>query len=341
MAAAGSAAYPKRCDRAAGSGVRMKTSLVIATHRRPAMIERLLRNLATCTFPPDVEVRLVENGPKCGVEAIAAANDLGGRVRYHYREQGMKSLALNHAIAASDADLIIFFDDDITLPAEIVQTYVEAALRLGPGHFFGGGLTALAETPCPAHLVPYLPRSASGWCYADRETAIPAGEFDFFFGANWAAFRTDLLAAGLFARDLGIGASRYSSVGEEEELQKRLTAKGLTPVYLAHADVGHPVPAECYTEAWLRRRRFRLGVMDWMVNHSPARGRTFLGAPVWMVRRLIAEQARAVVALGTSSPAPRIDHAMEAAHYTGLIYGAVLEKRRSADAGKAFAAAGA
>lgn len=294
------------------------------------MVERLLRNLAACAFPPGVDVHLVENGPKCGVEAIVAAHDLGGRVRYHYREQGMKSLALNHAIEAGDADLIIFFDDDITLPPDIVQTYVEAALRLGPGHFFGGGLIALAEAACPAHLVSYLPRSARGWSYADRETAIPVDEFDFFFGANWAAFRTDLLAADLFARDLGIGASRYSSVGEEEELQKRLVAKGLTPVFLAHADIGHPVPAECYTEAWLRRRRFRLGVMDWVMNHSPARGHTLFGAPVWSLRRLIAEQMAVLTAVVRRAPAAqRVEHAMEAAHHSGMIYRAVSERWRA------------
>ena len=44
--------------------------------------------------------------------------------------------------------------------------------------------------------------------------------------------------------------------------------------------IGHPVPAECYTEAWLRRRRFRLGVMDWAMNHSPARGHTLFVEPL-------------------------------------------------------------
>src|SRR5262249_32776559 len=69
-----------------------------------------------------------------------------------------------------------FFDDDVRVSTGIIETYVEAAQRYGPGHFFGGPLLIDAEAPCPAHLVPYLPPSATGWAFANRETEIKASE---------------------------------------------------------------------------------------------------------------------------------------------------------------------
>ena len=116
----------------------MKTAVVIATHRRPAPLERLLGRLADAPPREELEVRVVENGPRCGAEAICRRSALGARVHYAYRPAGNKALALNQAIADSDADFFIFLDDDITPPADIIDVYLDAARRRGPGFFFGG-----------------------------------------------------------------------------------------------------------------------------------------------------------------------------------------------------------
>ncbi|HEY4076669.1 MAG TPA: glycosyltransferase [Rhizomicrobium sp.] len=301
----------------------MKTAIIIATHRRPALLERLLGDLAQNALPPDSEVRVVENGAPGGAQGICERNDLGGKVHYSYQQEGRKSTALNRAVRDTAADFLIFFDDDVSVPPNIVQTYCNAALRRGPGNFFGGPLTADAEVSCPVELADYLPRSAIGWRPGDLETVMSSVDFEYFFGANWAVFRQDLAQAGLFAEELGITASRYSPLGEETEIQARLVETGVRPVYLPGAPVCHHVPRECYTARWVWRRRFRLGVTDWTRTEraQQARCRTVLGVPAWLVRATAQQKLRVALSWATSANR-QTDLRMRDAYLSGLLYGA-------------------
>jgi GT2 family glycosyltransferase len=306
----------------------MKTAIIIATHRRPVLLERLLGDLALNALAPDSEVRVVENGTSSGAKDICERNTLDGMTHYCYQREGRKSAALNCAVRDTTADLLIFFDDDVSVPSDIVQTYREAALRRGPGHFFGGPLTADAEIPCPVELADYLPRSAVGWRPGDLEKIMGGADFEYFFGANWAVFRQDLAKTGLFAEELGITASRYSPLGEETEIQARLVEAGIKPVYVPGATVRHHVPCECYTARWVQRRRFRLGVTDWARTEKAqqAHCRTVMGVPAWLVRATVQQKLR--VALSWVTGASRQTHIrMRDAYLSGLLYGAWTARR--------------
>ena len=284
----------------------MKTAIIIATYKRPGLVERALRNLAECEFPPDVEIRVAENGPACGVEEICTRITVGGRVRYSYSPAANKVQALNRVIRECGAEFLIFFDDDVTMPGDIVSIYTDAARRYGAGHFFGGPLMIDAEITCPSYLVPHLPRSATGWSLGDREIEIEASRFEFFFGANWAAFRSDLTATGLFAKNLGVTDEKYSPMGEETELQHRLIDVGMRAIYLPGAVVHHLVERECYTMAWAWRRSFRLGRTDWIVSHSAVpKRRQLLGVPLWIIRRAGEQKIKALASHLSNMPIER------------------------------------
>jgi GT2 family glycosyltransferase len=315
----------------------LKTVIIIPTHKRAAMLKRLLTDLARAALSPDISVQVVENGPRSGAQTICEEIACNGGLRYRYFPQGHKSAALNFAIRNSSEDFIIFFDDDVALPGNIVSIYVEAARRYGPGHFFGGPLTADTEIPCPADLAPYLPLSATGWAPADREMVMDKDRFGYFFGANWAAFRSDLNAVGPFSEELGITASPRSAMGEENDIQERLVQAGVKPVYLPGAMVHHHVPAECYTPAWVWRRRFRLGVTDWKRTEcvEQAHCRKLLGVPAWLLRAALQQKSKAVLSAmlcrrGTT------DIRMQEAYLRGLLHGA-WTTRRQQDAGRAAA----
>ena len=307
----------------------MKTAIIIATYRRPALVERALRNLAECELPPDVEIHILENGPACGVDEICRRITIGGRVRYAYSPVANKVLALNRAIRESKAEFLIFFDDDVTVPKDIVTTYVDAARRYGAGHFFGGPLMIDAEIACPPHLVPHLPRSAIGWSLGSRETEIEARCFEFFFGANWAAFQPDLMAVGLFAENLGVTGEKYSPVGEETELQHRLIKTGAKAIYLPGAFVHHLVQRECYTMAWVWRRSFRLGLTDWIVSHRAVpKRRHFLGVPLWIIRKAMEQRIKALVSHLSSMPIERKTAIrIRNAYLAGMLRGAWIERK--------------
>jgi len=305
------------------TSVQMKTGIIIPTHRRTAMMERLLRDLANSTLPPNTMIYVVENGPRGGVREICEKAGLDGRLQYLYCPKGHKSAALNFAIESGTEDFLIFFDDDVALPGDIVATYTEAAQRYRPGHFFGGPLIAHAEIPCPAELVPYLPRSALGWVPANREVVMDNADFEYFFGANWAVFRSDLERVGLFSEELGITASPRSPMGEENEIQMRLLQAAVKPVYLPGAKVRHHVPRECYTTRWAWRRRFRLGVTDWKrtEREQQAHCRKLLGIPAWLLRAVIQQQVNVTLS-GLFGWARKTELRMRHAYLCGLLHGA-------------------
>jgi GT2 family glycosyltransferase len=309
----------------------MKTAVIVPTYCRPSFLERELLNLSECSLQPDVEILVIENGPASGVEDICRANSVGGRVRYLYSPIAGRSIAVNHAIRTSDADFFIFFDDDLRVPKNIIATYVDAAQRYGRGFIFGGPLVPDAEAECPSHLLPYLPRSATGWSLGDSETQIETSRFEFFFGANWAVFRSDLLASGLFAEDLGVTAEKYSPVGEETELQHRLISVNVKAVYLPDAVIYHFVPRECYTLDWVRRRNFRLGVTDWIVTHSSEkRRREILGIPAWIIKAVVKQKTKVWISyLLNLSIEQRTLSKIRDAYLTGILHGAWTERGRS------------
>ncbi|HEY4077864.1 MAG TPA: glycosyltransferase [Rhizomicrobium sp.] len=301
----------------------MKTAIIIPTHRRADLLERLLFDLDRATLAADTEIHVVENGPRSGAEEVCQKHPLGGRMRYCYLPEGRKSAALNHAIANSDADLLIFFDDDIRIPRNIVDIYEDAALRHGHGYFFGGPLATDAEIPCPSDLAPYLPLSAKGWSPSSEEATMDAATFEYFFGANWSAFRGDLTRAGLFAENLGITASHLSPLGEENEIQERLIQANVKPVYLPGALIQHHVPRECYTTGWVWRRRFRLGVTDWTRKESAEQQncRKLFGVPAWLLRTVAQRKVMALLSMVTGR-ARQTDTAMRDAYLSGLLHGA-------------------
>lgn len=309
----------------------MKTAIIIATFKRPDFLERLLISLSKCSFPPDVEIHVIENGPVSGAEETCRTHSVGGRVKYFYWHVAVKSLALNHVIHSGDADFLIFFDDDVKVPENIVSLYVDAAQRYGKGHFFGGPLIPDSDVECPTHLVPYLPRSAAGWSHGDYETEIKSADFEFFFGANWASFRSDLVRAGLFADELGITGEKNSPVGEETELQQRMVAAGMKAIYLPGAVIHHFVPRECYTVRWVWHRNFRLGVTDWITTYSAMKARRkIFGVPAWILRSAIEQKVWLLRSyLQLFSLARRTEIQIRYAYLAGMIHGARAEHMRS------------
>lgn len=305
--------------------VQMKTAIIIPTYKRPALMERLLHSLEQAAPPPDTRIYIIENGPQTGIQEICARSGL--ELHYRHFPIGHKSAALNFAIENSTEDLLVFFDDDVAVSRNIIATYTEAARGYGPGYFFGGPLAADAETVCPADLKPYLPLSALGWAPADHEVVMDKEDFEYFFGANWAVFRSDLQKVGLFSEELGINASPRSPMGEENDIQLRLLQADVKPVYLPDALVLHHVPHECYTMKWVSRRRFRLGVTDWKRKEKTeqAHCRKLLGVPAWLVRAVMQHMVKALASriLGWTR---KTEIRMQQAYLQGLLYGAWITR---------------
>jgi len=302
----------------------MKTAIIIPTYNRSLSVERLLSNLSQCDFPPKVEITVVENGSRGDTEAVCNSNTVGNRVRYLHSQIPGRSVALNFAIEQSEADFFIFFDDDITVPPSMVKTYVDAAQRYGQGHFFGGPLVAETEASCPSYLLRYLPASAKGRSLYDQETEIEASRFDFFFGGNWGAFRRDLIKVGLCDENLGAAPGKYSPAGDEVELQQRLVAAGMRPIYLPGAVIHHFVDKECYTPEWVSHVHLRYGLTDFIIARKTGkRGREILGVPLRVTGEIVKQKIKLSIArLLRLSIERRMELKIREAYLSGWLYGA-------------------
>ncbi len=191
----------------------------IATTGRPDLLRRTLQSLAKCHLPVNYkETVVIENGPRCGAEDVVQAAHPLLNVRYMYAPQANKSAALNAALATARNCLIFYTDDDVTLDPGILQSYSDAAEKADAGKYFGGPADVEYESPPPLWLRPYLPRSAAGWQWAGDPNCVDVPDF---LGFNWAAFATDLRAAGGFDANRGPGAPS-GSTGQESDMLRRL-----------------------------------------------------------------------------------------------------------------------
>lgn len=272
------------------------TAVIIATCGRPELLHRTLVSLAAARRPDTVrEVLVVENGGAQGAREVVEELDDRLPIRHFLLEAGNKSRALNMAIERTSAEFVYFLDDDVVLDPGALEVYVDAAARYGSGHHFSGPLEAEWEAEPPDWLKSYLPPSARGWHHGDEEKYY---DLPYFIGSNWAAFRTDMLAAGGFKEHIGPG-SPTGAIGDERDLQQRMLDAGNRGVYLPGARIRHHVPADACDFEWARRRQHRTGLTygvldlppDLEGGPSPARlaGRlrlAILGAKVIVARSL-------------------------------------------------------
>lgn len=278
-------------------------SVVVATRGRPVLLARLLENLAGAAALRDPredihELLVVENGPPSGAEEACTEAQSRLPIRYAHLPGIGKSPALNHALAQAEGDLLVFLDDDVRLGPDTVELYRRAASRYGPGHFFGGPVEVDRETEPPEWLREYLPTSVLGWSLGDREIIHCSPDFH---GANWGAFRQDLLALGGFAVHLG-PTPRYRALAEETELQRRMLAAGLRAIYLPAARVWHHVPRQMCTLRWARRRAYQASMSKALQGEFETTGPLIAGVPRWLYRRCAGDTLRWLFALVMLKP---------------------------------------
>ncbi|MGD0461475.1 MAG: glycosyltransferase [Tepidisphaeraceae bacterium] len=289
----------------------------IATAGRPDLLRRTLQSLGECRLPAGYrEAVVVENGPRAGAEDVLRTAPPSLNLRYMYQPQGNKSAALNAALATFGDGLIFFTDDDVRLDPGVLQAYSDVAQKTGAGRFFGGPADVDYESPPPLWLRQYLPKSATGWQWKSDPDCVNAPEF---LGFNWAAFASDLRAAGGFNTNRGPG-SLSGSTGQETEMQRRLLRQGLRGVYVPPARVWHYVPADRCSPQWAIERSFRHGVEEG--SHAAAEPQGPFGLPPWrIIRQYLKGIARGLMWSLSTRPELRFKAKHRRSYDRGLLHG--------------------
>jgi len=228
----------------------LKTSVIIATHARPASVARLIASLAPGLASGIREVIVAENGTPSPTQFPGA---LAPFKHLHEPRPG-KCRIQNRAIAEAPGELLVFLDDDLI----VAPGYLDAVESFFDSHreFAGMRGRILPEEDPDKKVGPMA-------VYLDLPIADDGDqviEVRGVLGANMAFRATALRQVGPFDERLGPGAGGHE---EETEMSARLRSAGFRIGYAPEALVYHEVDrSRADRERFIRiareRRRCRM-----------------------------------------------------------------------------------
>jgi glycosyltransferase involved in cell wall biosynthesis len=207
-------------------------------------------------------------------------------LRYLREPRQGKSHALNTGIAASEADIIAFTDDDVLVGRDWLTSAIEPLLSRSDVDYTGGPVRAIWGGTPPA----WLPRENSNlwgtiavldygnapFIYEDRRR-IP-------IGANMAVRRSVFARAGTF--NPALGRSGSSLLGQEQaEFFYRTRNEGIRGLYVPAMELQHHVPRARLTRRYFRRWWYWKGISRARLHRIHPH--TELGLDLRHVRRVL------------------------------------------------------
>jgi GT2 family glycosyltransferase len=221
----------------------ISVSIVIATRDRPELLRRCLRSLLEQHTRRRVQFVVVDNHPASGLTARAVREFPG--VRLVSEARAGLSYARNAGIAASDGEIVVATDDDVTAPPEWLERLLGPFAREEVAIVTGNVLPEELETEAQSWFERYggLGRGwqpfevGADWLASLRGRPVPTWSLG--ATAN-AAFRASLFAdprVGLL--DEGLGPGTPTGCGEDTYLFYRALRAGHTLVYEPTAYVWH------------------------------------------------------------------------------------------------------
>jgi len=192
--------------------------VIVATRNRPRDLARMLPTLSAQTHR-DFRCLLVDQSDDPGPNQRAVASLRDPRILHIVHRARGKTKALNLALVQSSGRVVVFTDDDCTLPVNWIGRAVASLARLPrPGIVFGNA-TACAHDPAKEFVPAIAFRAPALLTEPLRRSPGLVG-----MGANMVVSRAVFDSLGLFDEDLGPGGSLRG--GEECELAYRALRHG-------------------------------------------------------------------------------------------------------------------
>lgn len=104
-----------------------KISVVIPTFNRAVYLESALASLGRQTLARDAfEVIVVDDGSTDGTEALCRSRDRDFSLRYYRQSHAGSAAAKNLGLFLSDAEIVLFFDDDDAASERFLEEHLKA-----------------------------------------------------------------------------------------------------------------------------------------------------------------------------------------------------------------------
>ncbi len=228
----------------------MKLSIIIATKDRAPFLHETLDALRSVVVPAGLEASLliVDNASSDHTAEVVRSAQLSQlKVEYRRETASGKCHALNHALAETDGELILFTDDDVRPRSNWIAGMTQPLIDHGPCAVAGGVVIAphlLRSWMTPLHRS-WL--AATDWLDAQS----PRG----MVGANMAFSRDVLRRVPAFDIELGPGALGF---GDEQLFASQLLEAGYRLVGRTDVSVEHHFePSRLLRSSWLQAARKR------------------------------------------------------------------------------------
>ena len=257
----------------------MKTTVIIASHKRPDSIRRLIASLAPELATGSREIINAENGTPTPMQLSLE----GAPLRHLHEPRSGKCRIQNRAIAEASGEILVFLDDDLV----VARSYLAAVEQFFDTHReFAAMKGRILPDEDPekkvGQLGPYMDLPIVD--HGDEVLEVRG-----VLGANMA-FRADALRqVGPFDERLGPGAAGHE---EETEMSQRLRRAGFRIGYAPKALVYHEVdPSRANRERFITIARERGRCRMLHEKHSAAD--VILKNAIAMVRLRVAQLTRA------------------------------------------------
>lgn len=240
----------------------ISVSIIIGTYDRPDDLRRCLQHLARQSTDRSIEVIVVDNHPGSGLTAPLASEFPS--VRWLAEPRQGVAYARNAGILASQGEIIVTVDDDVSMPPDWLERLIAPFTRSDVLAVTGNVLPLELETEAQQLFERYgnggLGRGYRSfevngdWFARSGRYAVPTWELG---GTANSAYRAAIFrdpAIGLMEETLGPGMP--SGVGEDIYLFYRILKAGGTIRYEATAAV------------WHRHRRDRSALQRQLYNYS-------------------------------------------------------------------------
>ena len=159
-------------------------SVVIPTFKKPEPLRETLASLRQLDYPTDrCEIIVVDDGPDHETESIVdAAGSDPPPIRYLAQTHGGAATARNHGAREASSEVVVFLDDDMLVPPDLIARHLDALAQQAPAivcgyrEFAPEPATRLRSTPL-AVFDSRSSRSRNGATPARRRTHSETGAY--------------------------------------------------------------------------------------------------------------------------------------------------------------------
>lgn len=296
----------------------MKTTVIICTWNRAALLEQTLAAIAAAQ-PPETpwEVLVVNN--RCTDRTDEIVDNFRGRLplRPCHEEKAGLSNARNAGMREARGEYILWTDDDVLVDPDWLRAYERAFATFPDATLFGGPVRAWFDGDPPKWLAQNIDRLWMAYALRDLGPARVPLAFPgaLPFGANFAV-RAEVQRRFPFDPELGRKGSG-GALGEETAVMAGILAEGAPAWWLPEARVRHFIPRERQTLAYLKHYFLLSGKTEAMT--TTLTGPRLFGSPRWVWKTAALSSIAYIWARFTRRPPEWIPPLRQAYRHIGML----------------------